>query len=262
MSSRLLAQDMQLTRHDHCAGKDALAMRISPRHLRKFWVFALWALSGAAQADIYVYQLPGGARIVTDHALNNRDYRLVRHSRDSRGAGALISGRSIQSAVTDPTRYDRLIQRMARQHKMDPALIKAVMHVESAFNPHAVSNKGAQGLMQLIPETAQRYGVEDLFDPVQNVRAGVLYLRDLQKLFKNNTRLVLAAYNAGENAVLRYKGVPPYDETRGYVIKVMKMHRTYQGEHKVVASKVTTAPRPVPVAVMQPATPITPEQKL
>jgi hypothetical protein len=246
-------------------------------------VFSLWGLSGTSQADVYVYQLPGGARIVTDHPLNNRDYRLVRRSRDTKGAGALVSSRKIQYAVTDPATYDRLIRRTAARHAVDAALIKAVMHVESAFNPHAVSDKGAQGLMQVMPETGQRYGAVDLFDPVQNVSAAVLYLKDLQKLFKNNTRLVLAAYNAGENAVLRYKGVPPYDETRGYVVKVMKFHRTYQAEQKAAAIKVAgaarTAPKPVaaavvpaapsggsarfvPVAVAQPAAALPPEKNL
>ena len=215
----------------------------------------LGGLTSGAQADIYVYQLPGGARIVTDHPLNNRDYRLVRHSRDSKGAGALISNRNIQHAVTDPNTFDRLIRRNAAQHQVDPALIKAVMHIESAFNPHAVSNKGAQGLMQVMPETGQRYGAVDLFDPVQNVRAASLYLKDLQKLFKNNTRLVLAAYNAGENAVLRYKGIPPYNETQGYVRKVMKMHRQYQAKEKAAlkvasstAKTATTAPAEAPSA--------------
>lgn len=213
----------------------------------------LWGLGNVAQADIYVYQLPGGARIVTDHQLNNRDYKLVRHSKTSKGAGTLVSSRRIAYAVTDPTAYDRLIRRTATTHKMDAALVKAVMHVESAFNPHAVSHKGAQGLMQLMPETAQRYGVVDLFDPVQNVRAGVLYLKDLQKLFKNNTRLVLAAYNAGENAVLRHKGIPPYDETQDYVRKVTKMHGVYRVTEKqkdVTAIAATSAARQlVPGAV-------------
>jgi len=187
----------------------------------------LWGLVSTAQADIYVYQLPGGSRIIADHALNNRDYKLVRYSRTAKGAGTLISSRTIAHAVTDPTAYDRLIRRTATAHQVDAALVKAVMHIESAFNPHAVSHAGAQGLMQLMPETAQRYGTRDIFDPTQNVRAGVLYLKDLQKLFKNNTRLVLAAYNAGENAVLRHRGVPPYNETRDYVRKVMKAHRYY-----------------------------------
>jgi len=198
-----------------------------------FGMMALWGLGSTAQADIFVYQLPGGARIVTDHPLTSRDYKLVRHSKTSKGAGTLVSSRKIALAVVDTSSYDRLIKRMARTHQVDAALIKAVMHVESAFNPHAVSDKGAQGLMQVMPETGQRYGADDLFDPVQNVRAGVMYLKDLQKMFKNNTRLVLAAYNAGENAVLRYRGVPPYDETRGYVVKVGKMHRRYKSEMKV-----------------------------
>lgn len=244
-------------------------------------VFSLWGLGNVAQGDIFVYQLPGGARIVTDHQLNNRDYKLVRHSKNSKGAGALVSSRKIAYAVTDPAAYDRLILRTATTHQVDAALVKAVMHIESAFNPHAVSNKGAQGLMQLMPETAQRYGAEDLFDPVQNVRAGVLYLKDLQKLFKNNTRLVLAAYNAGENAVLRHKGIPPYDETQDYVRKVMKMHREYMTVEKqtiTVASAVVPTPRKlvtaaapvtpssasgfVPVASVQPVVEIPPEKNL
>lgn len=224
--------------------------------MNRFAVHMIWGAltlgaTGDALADIFVYQLPGGARIVTDHPLSNRDYRLVRQSRDSRGAGALVSGRSIQYAVTDPDSYDRLIRRTAAQHQVDPALIKAVMHVESGFNPHAVSDKGAQGLMQVMPETGQRYGAEDLFDPTQNVRAGVLYLKDLQRLFKNNMKLVLAAYNAGENAVIRYRGIPPYDETRDYVRKVLKMHREYTatrspGTRVAVTKSVRGAPSPVP----------------
>jgi hypothetical protein len=257
-------------------------------------VFALWVMGDVAQADIFVYQLPGGARIVTDHQLNNRDYRLVRHSKTIKGAGTLVSSRTIAYAVTDPTAYDRLIRRTATAHQVDAALVKAVMHIESAFNPHAVSVKGAQGLMQLMPETAQRYGALDLFDPVENVRAGVLYLKDLQKLFKNNTRLVLAAYNAGENAVLRYKGIPPYNETQDYVRKVTKAQRYYAAA-ETRTSKVASAAIPaarklvsapavansenlasvsstpttqsgvsgfIPVASMQPASTIPPEKSL
>lgn len=204
-------------------------------------VSALAMLGDSARADIFVYQIPGGSRIVTDHPLNNRDYRLVRQSRDSKGAGTLISSRKIQYAITDPAAYDRLIQRTASAHEVDAALVKAVMHIESGFNPHAVSDKGAMGLMQVMPDTAQRYGVEDLFDPALNVRAGVLYIKYLQKLFKNDTRLVLAAYNAGENAVLRHKGMPPYDETQDYVRKVMKLHREYSGAQKAAAAQQAQA---------------------
>ncbi len=226
-------------------------------------ILMLWGVGSIAQADIYVYQLPGGARIVADHPLSNRDYKLVRHSRTAKGAGTLVSSRTIAYAVTDPTAYDRLIRRTATAHQVDAALVKAVMHIESAFNPHAVSHKGAQGLMQLMPETAQRYGAYDLFDPVQNVRAGVKYLKDLQKLFKNNTRLVLAAYNAGENAVLRYKGIPPYSETQDYVRKVIKVHQRYAAAEYPrtrvasaavpTARKLVSAPKPVISPNMAPA---------
>ena len=215
-------------------------------------ISAVFGLAEFACADIFVYQLPDGARIVTDHPLVNRDYKLVRQSRTSKGAGTLVSSRSIQYAVTDPNAYDRLIRRMAGRHKVDAALVKAVMHVESAFNPHAVSHKGAQGLMQVMPETGQRYGAEDLFDPVQNVEAAVLYLKDLQKMFKNNTRLVLAAYNAGENAVLRYRGIPPYNETRNYVRKVLGMHRQYAATIVPVTRAVANAPA-VPAQAVTPA---------
>jgi len=219
-------------------------------------LMALWLSAGAARADIFVYQLPSGARIVTDHALNNRDYRLVRHSRSSKGAGELVSSRKIQYAVTDPNAYDRLIKRLAAANHLEPALVKAVMHVESAFNPHAVSNKGAQGLMQVMPETGERYGVRDLFDPVQNVRAGVLYLKDLQKMFKGNTKLVLAAYNAGENAVLRHRGIPPYNETQDYVRKVTKMHKVYAAAHKAEAERIAAASQPFKVATADPVAPL------
>jgi Transglycosylase SLT domain len=217
-------------------------------------LFALWVASDSARADIFVYQLPSGARIVTDHALNNRDYRLVRHSRSSKGAGELVSSRKIQYAVTDPNAYDRLIKRLAVANQLDASLVKAVMHVESAFNPHAVSDKGAQGLMQVMPETGQRYGVLDLFDPVQNVRASTLYLKDLQKLFKGNTKLVLAAYNAGENAVLRHRGIPPYQETQDYVRKVTKMHQVYAAEEKAEAERLAAA-QPLKLASAETAVP-------
>jgi hypothetical protein len=116
--------------------------------------------------------------------------------------------------------------------------------------------------MQVMPETGQRYGAGDLFDPTQNVRAGVLYLKDLQRLFKNNMKLVLAAYNAGENAVIRYRGVPPYGETRDYVRKVMKMHREYTASQrtgtkvavmKSVRGSAASVPTPAPVTIPAPA---------
>ncbi len=185
------------------------------------------ALSGTAQASLYVYQLPDGSRIVTDHALNNHQYRLVRMGDTPKDIRSLVAHQDPQLFRADPSAYDRLIQRVAAENKVDFALVKAVMHVESAFNPYAKSDKGALGLMQMLPETARRYGVDDAYDPVQNVVAGVKHLKYLLVTFNQKHRLALAAYNAGENAVLRHRGVPPYPETQAYVRKVMQYQRQY-----------------------------------
>lgn len=183
--------------------------------------------SGPAAAQMYVYELPSGARMITDHPLNNSQYRLVRKSPSAKGMGALVAAKKPQTALVDINAYDDLIYKVARAHVLDPALIKAVMHAESGFNPHVVSHKGASGLMQLMPATAKRFGARDIFDPRENIRAGALFLKYLLNKFDNNHRLVLAAYNAGENAVLRYKGIPPYAETRGYVKKVLMFKGRY-----------------------------------
>lgn len=183
--------------------------------------------SGAASAQMYVYELPSGARMITDHPLNNSQYRLVRKSASAKGMGAWVAAKKPQTALIDVNAYDDLIHKVARTHLLDPALLKAVMHAESGFNPHAVSHKGASGLMQLMPATAKRFGARDVFDPRENIRAGASFLKYLMKKFDNNHRLVLAAYNAGENAVLRYKGIPPYAETRGYVKKVLMFKGRY-----------------------------------
>jgi soluble lytic murein transglycosylase-like protein len=115
----------------------------------------------------------------------------------------------------------QIVDETARTHHVDPLLVHSVIQVESNYNRFALSPKGAEGLMQLIPSTARRFGVTDSFDPKQNIEAGVKYLKYLQTLFKDD-RLALAAYNAGEGAVGKYKDVPPYKETAGYVVKVGK----------------------------------------
>jgi soluble lytic murein transglycosylase-like protein len=115
---------------------------------------------------------------------------------------------------------DRMVQEAAARHKVDPALVKAVISTESGWNPRAVSRKGAVGLMQLIPETAERYGVGNLFDPAQNVEGGTTYLKWLLDRYNGDLPKTLAAYNAGEHAVDLYRGVPLYPETQRYVQKV------------------------------------------
>lgn len=123
-----------------------------------------------------------------------------------------------------PGRYARLVEQAATTHRLDPALVAAVIRVESNWQPRAVSPKGARGLMQLMPATARRLGVKQSFDPVQNVGGGSLYLSRLAERFgEHEVEKVLAAYNAGEAAVETYDGVPPYRETREYVRKVMAL---------------------------------------
>ncbi len=120
--------------------------------------------------------------------------------------------------------FDDLIESTGRQYGVHPALIRAIIQVESAFNPIAESPKGARGLMQLMPATARQYGIHNLFDPVENLRAGVQHLVYLTELYGEDLNRVLAAYNAGEKAVRRYGGIPDYTETRLYVRKVKRLY--------------------------------------
>ncbi|MGO4883586.1 MAG: lytic transglycosylase domain-containing protein [Bryobacteraceae bacterium] len=121
-----------------------------------------------------------------------------------------------------PAPLAETVNRIARQNQVSPELVDSVIQVESNYNPNALSPKGAQGLMQLIPATARRFGVSDVFDPEDNVQGGARYLRYLLELYRGDEALALAAYNAGEGAVARYGGVPPYPETQSYVAKVQQ----------------------------------------
>ena len=140
--------------------------------------------------------------------------------------------------------YADLINGIATQNGVDPALVKAIIRAESGFDQRAVSRKGAQGLMQLMPETADRYAVGDAFDPAENIRGGVRYLKFLQDLFPGQLHLVVAAYNAGENAVLRYGGIPPYAETREYVARVFRFYG--RSDAVMMAGPTPAAPPPQP----------------
>jgi soluble lytic murein transglycosylase-like protein len=124
------------------------------------------------------------------------------------------------------TEIEQLVHKLAPQYRIDPRLVMAVISTESSFNPVAVSPKNAQGLMQLIPETAERFGVKKVFNPAENIRGGLAYLRWLLAFFEGDVQLVLAAYNAGERAVERYRGIPPYAETRNYVKKITSVYRS------------------------------------
>lgn len=181
----------------------------------------------AQDTRLYVYELPDGSRIVTDHALNNKHYRLVRTGEAHQKLGQLAAARTPEFFRSDSGAYDALILAKAKEHKVDFALVKAIIHVESSFNPYAISHRGARGLMQVMPETAKRHGIHDIYDPAENVEAGIRHLKYLTVLFNNKNYLVLAAYNAGENAVRRHGGIPPYPETELYVRKVLQAKRQY-----------------------------------
>jgi soluble lytic murein transglycosylase-like protein len=128
-----------------------------------------------------------------------------------------------------PRPYGALIAKVATRLGIEAALLHAVIWVESGYNPKAISKQGAAGLMQLMPKTARRYGVTDVFNPADNVRAGGQYLTDLLKLFDNDLHLALAAYNAGEGAVLKHgRRVPPYRETVAYVPKVVDLYKQFK----------------------------------
>lgn len=128
------------------------------------------------------------------------------------------------------TRYDSHIRAAASLYQIPEELVRAVMQVESNFDPRALSPAGAHGLMQLMPFTAERMMVTDIMDPRQNIMGGTRYLRILANMFNGDIHLTVAAYNAGEGAVIRYGGIPPYEETQHYVVKVLENYERYRAE--------------------------------
>lgn len=131
------------------------------------------------------------------------------------------------------------VRKLARRYELDPALVMAVIQVESSFNPQAVSHKGAQGLMQIVPNTATHLGLKDPMDPEANVRAGIRYLAQLKKAFKGDLVMVLAAYNAGPTKVAALGAVPDHQETRAYVVKVLAMADIFRNRFQSLASNST-----------------------
>jgi len=126
--------------------------------------------------------------------------------------------------------FHPIILQEAGRHEIDPALVKAIIMAESGYNPNAISNKGAKGLMQLMPSTAQALGVEDVFNPQQNISGGVRYFKKLVNRFDGDIKLALAAYNAGSKKVRHYQGIPPYKSTHYYIEKVFKYYKLYKNQ--------------------------------
>jgi soluble lytic murein transglycosylase-like protein len=149
------------------------------------------------------------------------------------------------------TRYDEHIRAAATLYQIPEQLIRAVIKVESDFDPRAISSAGARGLMQLMPETAERLGVRDIHDPRENIFGGVRYLRVLANMFNGDLDFTIAAYNAGENAVVQYGGIPPYAQTRDYVVKVTKFYRRYRTIPDLVEASLAPA-EPPPIVVNAP----------
>jgi hypothetical protein len=152
-------------------------------------------------------------RVKTVVRVDARTGKLVR---------SVVSNAHLVAGQPAPPVLDAAVRQIAAEQSLPPELLHSVIQVESNYNPGAVSPKGAQGLMQLIPETARRFGVLDSFDPVENIQGGARYLKYLLGLYQGDYPRALAAYNAGEKAVAKYGGVPPYAETQNYVAQVQK----------------------------------------
>jgi len=180
-----------------------------------------------AGADIYKYVDKYGRVYLTDQPSHQGYKRLVK---TWKGWSEVSSGSiSYRHLAQNRKRFLSTIELAAKSHKLPSALLHAVITAESAYDPNAVSRAGAVGLMQLMPATAERYGVRDRKDPRANVAGGTRYLKDLLGMFDNDLVLALAAYNAGENAVIKYgRQIPPYEETQTYVRRVLKFYNDYK----------------------------------
>lgn len=172
------------------------------------------------RAEVYAYVTPEGHRLYTDQIMDGPGYRPANAAARHPKPGRWIS----KVSAAERARIDRMIDLWAPSYALDPRLVKAVVEVESSYQLDARSRKNAQGLMQLIPATAARFGVANPWNAEQNLRGGMAYLNWLMGQFEGNVPLVLAAYNAGENAVTKYSGIPPFIETRQYVAKVRQRY--------------------------------------
>ena len=179
-----------------------------------------------ARADIYKFVDERGVVHFTNIPNGDRRFKLAYREANSAPRPPQTTWMPTEA---DIRRYQGIVEAASRNHGVESALVHAVITAESGYNPNALSRKGASGLMQLMPDTARRYGVQNIFDPVENVSGGVRYLKDLLAMFNGDKRLALAGYNAGENAVIRAGNkVPPYAETENYVPKVIDIYHRFR----------------------------------
>lgn len=182
-----------------------------------------------AWADIYAYTADDGSVTLSNVPADARFTPLITAPVQPDAIPPAAAFPMAKTGLAGKAGYDRIVDEVSRAYGVDSALLHAVISVESHYNPKAVSRKGAVGLMQLMPKTAKRYGVSDALDPLQNLKGGAQYLRDLLRLFNNNISLAVAAYNAGELAVMEHGNrIPPYPETQHYVPRVMAFYRRYR----------------------------------
>lgn len=208
--------------------------------LAKFTIsFVLCLITFYTKADIYEFINEDGQVVYSDNPSDDRyvlvikEEQLIVTAQNSNVTNtteiATDELKVRSSFITTPTELLDRIDVASKTHKVDPDLIHAVIHVESLYKQHAHSVKGAIGLMQLMPATAKRMGVTDIYNPTQNINGGTKYLRLLLTMFDNDLRLALAAYNAGEKSVIRFgKKIPPFKETQDYVSKVMQVYEALQ----------------------------------
>jgi soluble lytic murein transglycosylase-like protein len=198
-------------------------------------VFLLTALAASAVAapafaDIYTFKDERGVVHFTNITPSDKRFRMIR--REANNPAPVFASMGSPVYMPDQAtiqRFASMIDAAARTHGVDAALVHAVISAESGYNPAALSKAGARGLMQLMPATAQRYGVQNIMDPQENIHGGVKYLKDLLQMFSGNLELAVAAYNAGENAVIRHgHKIPPYAETVHYVPKVIGFYNKFR----------------------------------
>jgi soluble lytic murein transglycosylase-like protein len=191
---------------------------------------ALCAVAAPAHADIYSFKDERGVVHFTNLTPTDKRFRMIRREANNPAPMPVASGAPVyMPSQANIQRFASFIEAAAQAHGVESALVHAVISAESGYNPGALSKAGARGLMQLMPATAQRYGVQNIMDPQENISGGVKYLKDLLQMFQGNKELAVAAYNAGENAVIRYgHKVPPYAETVNYVPKVLGFYNKFR----------------------------------